>query len=116
MFVALLQDRCEIVASARDGFEALDAIQRFHPDLAVLDLTMPGMSGLDVAEKATREKPMPGVIICTNRQEQMFIDAAIAAGARGYVFKMNLYSELVRAVDAVAAGGVFFSKGDQHGK
>ena len=107
--VGLLGDRCEVVATARDGYEALDVIQRFDPDLAVLDIGMPGLNGLEVARRAAIQWPKLGIIICTVRQEQDFINAAAKAGARGYVFKMNLYQDLHLAVDAVAAGGVFWS-------
>ena len=108
MTVRLLEDRCEVVATAGDGFEAIDAIRRIHPEIAVLDLSMPGLNGLEVARKAIQEQPTLRVIICSVHRDQAYIDAALEVGAKGYVCKMNLYRDLNRAVDTVAAGGVFF--------
>lgn len=104
----LLKDRCEIVATACNGFDALDAILRFQPDLAILDINMPGLNGLNVAEQAIREQPKLWVLLCTFHREQALIEAAATAGARGYVCKMNLYSDLLPAIEAISAGQVFF--------
>ncbi len=110
VMVGILEYRCEIVATGCNGFEALKLIQRFKPELAVLDLNMPGRSGLEVARGAIKECPTLWVIISTVEQERTFVDAAAEAGARGYVFKTNIHDDLLAAVDTVAAGGIFFPK------
>jgi DNA-binding NarL/FixJ family response regulator len=104
----LVKDRCEIVATARDGFEALDAIEQSQPDLAVLDLSMPRLNGLEVAARALSAQSRLAVILCTIDKDDALIEAAAQAGAKGYVCKINLYRDLLPALDAITAGGVFF--------
>ncbi len=96
------------MATAGDGYSALSAIREYKPDFAVLDIEMPGLNGIEIARKVTAEQPRLGVIICTVMQEKTLIDAAMEAGARGYVVKANLYSDLLPAVNAMAKGEVFF--------
>jgi DNA-binding NarL/FixJ family response regulator len=104
----MVKDRCEIVATARDGDEALRAIGQFRPELAILDLSMPKLNGLEVAARALTAQPTLNVILCTLHHDDALIDAAAKAGAKGYICKVNLYRDLLPALDAIAAGGVFF--------
>ena len=104
----LLQDRCSLVAMAADGVSALEAIRRFKPELAVLDLSMPGLSGLDVARKAIAEQPSIGIILCSIIGDPDTMEEAGTVGIRGYVSKVNASHQLMDAVTAVAGGGKFF--------
>ena len=103
----LLQETCKVVATAADGPSALDAILQFKPDVAVLDINMPGLSGLDVARTAITEQPTAGIVLCSVMREPEIIQAAVDAGVRGYVFKVNVFPDLANAVAAVAGGGRF---------
>lgn len=104
----LLQGTCTVVATSPDGLSALDAIRKFKPDVAVLDINMPGLSGLDVARTAIAEQSTVGVILCSVNRDPGIIKAAAEAGVRGYVFKINLFHDLAKAVHAVVGGGQFF--------
>jgi len=104
----LLEPTADIVATASDGSLALEAIRRFKPDLAVLDLSMPGLNGIEVTRRALAGQPHLGVIICSVEQQAALIQAAINAGVRGYVFKSCLFDDLAIAVATIASGGQFF--------
>lgn len=107
-WVFLLKDKFDIVAAAADGLSALEAIRAFKPDVAILDLEMPGLSGIEVTRKALEEQPALAVLICSVSREPEMIEAAAEAKARGYVFKINLLRDLVNAVEAVTNGRTFF--------
>ncbi len=100
----LLQSTCTIVAKVADGPSALDAIRQFKPDVAVLDISMPGLTGLDVARKALEEQRTLGIVLCSVRRDEAIIQAGIDSGVRGYVQKVNVFHDLANAVAAVAAG------------
>ncbi|HTT23592.1 MAG TPA: PAS domain-containing protein [Candidatus Sulfotelmatobacter sp.] len=104
----LLQSGCNVVAAAADGPSALEAIRKFKPDVAVLDIKMPGLSGLDVARTIIKEQAGIGVILCSIIGDPEIVEAAANAGVRGYVSKVNTSHQLRDAVAAVAAGGTFF--------
>ncbi len=96
-----------VVGTAADGQEALELIRRLRPDLALLDITMPGMSGLEVARIAARELPQVRILILTMHEEEAFFFEALRAGAAGYVLKGAGSEELLSALHAVLEGGVY---------
>jgi DNA-binding NarL/FixJ family response regulator len=106
---ALLQSAPEIdlVGEAMTGLVALDLIRSEHPDIAILDLTMPELSGLELAERVADEAPGVRVIALTVHEDRAYIQPMLQAGARGYLLKRSAAEDLVRAVRAVAAGGVY---------
>ena len=98
-----------VVAEAGDGSTALDRIQSLNPDVAVLDVDMPVMSGFDVA-RALREKGLANaVIFLTIHREEDFFNEALDLGAKGYVLKDSAVSDIVTGIKAVAAGEHFTS-------
>jgi len=98
-----------VVAEAGDGPTALDRIQSLNPDVAVLDVDMPVMSGFDVA-RALREKGLSNaVIFLTIHREEDFFNEALDLGAKGYVLKDSAVSDIVTGIKAVAAGEHFTS-------
>ena len=105
---ATLQGTCNVVAMGVDGDSALEAIRRYKPEVAVLDVAMPGLTGMDVTRIAIQEQPSLGIVICTLSRDPAIIRAAADAGARGYVFKVNIFRDLADAVATVAKGGEFF--------
>jgi two-component system response regulator DegU len=96
------------VATAKDGTAALEAIQKFKPDVAVLDLEMPGLNGIEVTRESRKHLPTLAIVICSIHRNQQLIQAAADAGALGYVFKEDGFRDLVAAVDVVGRGTSFF--------
>jgi len=100
-----------IVAEASDGLEAVRLCEEQHPDLLVLDIGMPKLSGIEVAARAQKLERPPGVIILSVHGDESYIMRALAAGARAYLLKSATDEDLIPAVRAVAAGKPFFSPG-----
>lgn len=94
-----------VVAEAADGAEALRMIPEVRPDVMLLDMRMPEMSGLDVLQALAGRGGMPATIILTTFDDDELVLAGIKAGARGYLLKDVSLEELVNAVKTVADGG-----------
>jgi DNA-binding NarL/FixJ family response regulator len=97
----------EVVAEAADGAEALAAALEHRPDVAVLDVTMPRLTGLDVARRLAEEAPRVRVLVLSMHDDEHLVGEALQAGALGYVVKHQAGTELVEAVRAVARGERF---------
>ena len=95
----------QVVAEAGDGREALGLLQKAEPDVAVIDISMPGMDGLEVIGRIRTERPSLPVLILTMHEEEQYVVRAIGSGARGYVTKRSASEELVEAIRKVHAGG-----------
>lgn len=106
---ALLQGAAEIdlVGEASSGTQALAVIRAELPDVAVLDISMPGMSGLDLARRLANDCPTVKVIMLTVHEDRAYVQPLLHAGARGYLLKRSAAEELLRAMRAVADGGVY---------
>jgi DNA-binding NarL/FixJ family response regulator len=96
----------EVVAEASDGREALRLIEQHRPDLALMDISMPGASGLDVARAVRDARLDTAVLILSMHAGESLVTEALTAGARGYVLKEAGGDELLRALHDVAAGGM----------
>lgn len=94
----------EVVAEAADGPGAIEAIRQTQPDVAVLDLRLPGRSGIEVTREATAERPSLRVLILSAYDDEDYVAAAVQAGAIGYVLKTATEDELAGAVAQVARG------------
>ncbi|MCC6224390.1 MAG: response regulator transcription factor [Thermoleophilia bacterium] len=101
----------EIVGRARDGEEALAKLETRQPQVALLDLRMPRLSGIEVARRAQRLAPATAVILYTAYGERALLTEALDAGARGFLLKEAPLSDLVRAVEMVAAGQTYVDPG-----
>ena len=93
-----------VVAEASDGPEAIRLIREHTPDVAVLDIQMPGQSGIEVTRSIRAERLPVGVLILTAFDEPPYVKAVLAAGANGYVLKTADAREIVEAVQAVHEG------------
>jgi two-component system, NarL family, response regulator NreC len=100
-----------IVGEAADGLEAVHLCEEQQPDLLILDIGMPKLSGIEVAARAQRMSHPPGVIILSVHGDESYIMRALAAGARAYLLKSATDEDLMPAVRAVASGKPFFSPG-----
>lgn len=95
----------EVVAEAPDGIEAIRTIPEIQPDVVLLDMRMPGKSGLDVLQQLSADGTLPPTIILTTFDDDDLVLAGIKAGAKGFLLKDVSLEDLVAAVKAVAAGG-----------
>ena len=93
-----------VVAEAADGVEAMKLIRDHQPDVAVLDIQMPGQSGIDVTHAIRAERLPVGVLILTAFDDEPYIRAVLQAGANGYVLKTAEAQDIVEAVQAVNEG------------
>ena len=96
--ISLLSLEFSVIATSADGKTALDLIRRYEPDLVILDLHIPGLSGLDITVELAKHLPRLPVVICTVETDSEFVDAARQAGAIGYVFKTQIETDLILAV------------------
>jgi DNA-binding NarL/FixJ family response regulator len=94
----------EVVAEAGNGKEALEKATAYQPDVVVLDIRLPGTSGVEVCQEITEQLPHTKVIMLTSYAEDEMLFAAIRAGAAGYVLKQIGGDDLVRAIEAVGRG------------
>jgi two-component system, NarL family, response regulator DesR len=99
-----LEPDIEVVAQAADGDEALAMARKFQPDVAVLDIEMPGPSGIEVASRLAKSAFHGKVVIVTTFDRPGYLRAAMAAGASGFLLKDAPAADLARAIRQVAAG------------
>jgi DNA-binding NarL/FixJ family response regulator len=99
----------QVVADASDGRQAVAEARAHRPELAVLDMSMPVMNGLETVESIGREAPDTKIVVLTRHDEDDYVMAAIRAGVKGYVLKSQPASELIRAMRDVSAGGLYLS-------
>ena len=99
----------EVVAEAGDGRSAVQQALDLEPDVAVLDIGMPLLNGIEATRQITRRKPNVRVLILSMYADEAYVTQAVTAGASGYVLKDSAGSDLVGAIAAVAAGKSFFS-------
>ena len=98
-----------VVAEAADGLEAVRLCEEHRPDLLIVDIGMPKLSGIEVAARAQKLDRPPAVIILSMHADESYIIRALAAGARAYLLKDATDEDLVPAIRAVASGKPFFS-------
>jgi DNA-binding NarL/FixJ family response regulator len=108
---AVLESEADItiVGEAADGHDALEQVARLAPDVLVLDLVIPGLSGLDVLRRLGARRARTQVVVLSMHAGEAYVAEALRAGATGYVVKDASASELVRAVHHAAAGRRFLS-------
>ncbi len=100
-----LSDEIEVIGEAPDGQHAIDTLESSQPDVMLLDMRMPGLSGLDVLQELSERGTLPPTIILTTFDDDQLVLAGIKAGARGYLLKDVSLDELVSAVKTVSEGG-----------
>lgn len=97
----------ELVGEAQDGPTALRRASELQPDVAVLDLSMPGLNGIDVARKLLAACPQCRVLVLTVHEDGAYLRQVLELGVAGYVLKRSATEELNRGIHAVAAGGLY---------
>jgi DNA-binding NarL/FixJ family response regulator len=99
----------EVVAEAADGREAAERAEATHPDIAVLDIAMPNMSGIEAAQRILALLPQAAIVILSMHSDESYVLRALKAGAKGYLLKDSAESDLIEAIKAVSEGKAFFS-------
>jgi DNA-binding NarL/FixJ family response regulator len=99
----------DIVGEAGNGFEVVQRVRELDFDVLLLDMSMPGKSGMELIKQVKSEKPRLRVLVLSMHEEQQYAIRAIKAGASGYLTKESAATQLVSAIRKVAAGGAFIS-------
>ncbi len=105
----LLEGSFEIVGQANDGISALQAILRLDPDVAILDISMPGMSGIEVAQELRNRGSRSRIVFLTVHEDPDILATCVAAGGLGYVVKVLMETDLILAMNEALAGREFIS-------
>jgi two-component system, NarL family, response regulator NreC len=110
---SLLEDQTGItvVGEAEDGRKAVELASRLRPDIVIMDLTMPGLNGIEATRQITASHSDMKVIALSIHTDRRFVRQMFEAGASGYVLKEGAFEELARAIRAVASGQAFVSPG-----
>ncbi len=97
----------EVVGEAEDGRQALDLVEKRRPNVVVMDLSMPGMGGIEATKKVKEQHPGVNVLALTMHEDESYVFQLLRAGASGYVLKRAAAQDLVQAVRAAAKGEAF---------
>ena len=100
----------EVVAEAADGRESIEMAIRFVPAVAIIDVAMPVMNGIEAARRIAVEAPETGVLMLSMHQDESYVLRALKAGAKGYLLKDSPRADVIEAVRAVARGRSFVSR------
>ena len=107
--VRLLSGRCDVVGTATDGCALLDQVNRLQPDVIILDISMPGKTGLQAARLLSNSRSNARIVFVSIISEDAVVSAAFKCGASGYVLKDHAAEDLMPAVRAVAGGQTYLS-------
>jgi DNA-binding NarL/FixJ family response regulator len=99
----------KVVAQASNAEEALDALHAEDPDMAIVDISLPGMSGLELIKHMLALRPLLKILVVSRHDESLYAERAIRAGARGYVMKLEAADVMIRAIRRVMNGGIYVS-------
>lgn len=110
----LLPAEFEVVRALTDGRELMTAMEKHHPEIVLLDITLPGTCGIDLAAQLRRAGNPVKVVFLTVHDDPDYVGAALSAGASGYVVKSRLAADLIPALRAVLEGRQFISPGGKH--
>lgn len=104
------QENIEVVGEAAGGLEAFEKIQALQPEIAVLDISLPQLNGLDLAARLEQEQPETKIVILTMHKSEEFVKKALSIGVKGYVLKDNALEDLIACIQTVHEGKSFLSQ------
>jgi DNA-binding NarL/FixJ family response regulator len=99
----------KVIAEATDGRDAVEKAKDMHPDVAIVDIGMPSLNGLEATRQIVKKAPRTRVLVLTMHDTNPLIQQVVKAGARGYVLKSDVASDLVSAVEALCRDQTFFT-------
>jgi DNA-binding NarL/FixJ family response regulator len=103
----LTREGCKVVGSVGDPEEAVEIIERTGPDVAIVDIRLPGESGIGLTRRLLRDRPDLGVVLYTGHSDVQLLYEGLDSGARGYALKDGPPEELLEAIRSIAAGGTY---------
>ena len=103
------QPDIEVVGEAKDGETAVELARNLSPDLVLMDISMPKLSGIEAAKNILSNNAAARIIIVSTRSDKRFVEAGLKAGVLGYVLKTSIFDDLIPAVRAVMANEFFLS-------
>ena len=103
-------EEVQVVGEANDGREAIDMAGSLQPDLIFMDITMPGLNGLEATERITKSNPTMKVVILSRHEDEEYYWGALRAGASGYLLKKAAIAELQAALRRVMGGEIYLSR------
>lgn len=101
------QNGLKVVGEAHDGLAAVKAARKLHPDVVVMDITMPGLNGIEATREILAHRSGIKVLCLSMHSEKRFVAAALDAGASGYLLKENSFAELIEAIHTVKRNQVY---------
>jgi DNA-binding NarL/FixJ family response regulator len=107
----LEREHFQVMAEASDGQDAVRLIEAHKPDIAILDISMPTLNGIDASRGLSRTSPKTKVILLTQHEEEQYIHEALEAGVKGYVLKNQVANDLIQAIRQVCRGEFYLSPG-----
>jgi two-component system response regulator NreC len=107
----LEREKFQVLAEASDGQEVIRQVQALSPEIAIIDISMPILNGIDAARELARSSPKTKTILLTQHEEEQYIHEALQAGVRGYVLKSQVANDLIHAIQQVSRGGFYLSPG-----
>jgi two-component system response regulator NreC len=102
-------DNFEVIAEANSGLEAVELAEQHQPDIAIVDIGMKELNGIEATAQILKHSPHTVILILSMYSDERYVIRAVKAGARGYVLKNSAGDELVRAIQMVQRGSAFFS-------
>ena len=107
----LEREGMQVLAEASDGQEAVRQVEKLNPDVAIMDIGMPLLNGMDAARALVRSAPRTKPVLLTQHDEDQYVSEALEAGVKGYVLKSQVANDLVLAIRQVLRGDVYLSPG-----
>ncbi|HET7107899.1 MAG TPA: response regulator transcription factor [Candidatus Acidoferrum sp.] len=107
----LEREHFQVMAEASDGQDAVRLTEAHQPDIAIMDISMPTLNGIDAARGLLRSAPKTKVILLTQHEEEQYIHEALEAGVKGYVLKSQVANDLIQAIRQVGRGEFYLSPG-----
>jgi two-component system, NarL family, response regulator NreC len=107
--VILESEGFQVAGEASDGREAIALCRRVRPDVAVLDISMPLLNGLDAAQEIMKERPQAKIVLLTAHTQERYVLESLRRGITGYLLKENAADELVHAIRAVSGGAIYLT-------
>src|SRR5467141_4038038 len=99
----------QVICEASDGQEAIRSVEKTQPDVAIIDISMPILNGVDAARELKKSSPKTKVILLTQHEEDQYVTEALRAGVKGYVLKGQAADDLAHAIQEVCRGYVYLS-------